>query len=114
MEPGWKSGTRPTITGSELAYLSPLAGRGRSRSAALFTSPRRGEVGWHRRCHPGEGLFARIRTRGERPSPAAHLAMRVDLSPSGRGEGRRLMSGTLEVTALRKQFAIGRPAVDGV
>ncbi|MDX6611268.1 MAG: multiple sugar transport system ATP-binding protein [Blastocatellia bacterium] len=41
--------------------------------------------------------------------------MRVDLSPhAGRGERRHLMSGTLEVTDLHKQFSVGRPAVDGV
>src|SRR4051812_17792931 len=36
------------------------------------------------------------------------------LSPAGGGGGRHLMSGTLEVTDLHKQFAIGRPAVSGV
>jgi len=40
--------------------------------------------------------------------------MRSGLSPAGRGERSQLMSGTLEVSDLRKQFAIGRPAVDGV
>src|SRR4051794_20462718 len=37
-----------------------------------------------------------------------------DLSPSGGGKGRRLMSRTLEVTDLHKQFSVGRPAVAGV
>src|SRR3954452_12097598 len=40
------------------------------------------------RCNPGEGL-PRVQNAPRVPSPAAHLAMRVDLSPSGRGKRRR-------------------------
>jgi hypothetical protein len=59
----------------------------------LLTSPRRGEV--------EAGAQRRLRVRGvsteldsrKGPSPAAHLTMRVDLSPAGRGE--------LSVVAIR-------------
>src|SRR5437763_74773 len=61
----------------------------------------------------GGGARHALRTR-EEPLTRMASAMPSDLSPSGRGERRRLMSATLEVSALRKQFAIGRPAVDGV
>jgi hypothetical protein len=52
----------------------------------LLASPRRGEV--------EAGARRRLRVRGfsthsysrKVPSPAAHLTMRVDLSPAGRGE----------------------------
>jgi hypothetical protein len=54
------------------------------------TSPRRGEV--------EAGAQRRLRVRGlsasqsvwKDPSPAAHLTMRVDLSPPGRGESTPL------------------------
>ena len=49
--------------------------------APYAPSPRLRGEGW------GEGDSPRIRIRGESPSPAAHLSMRVGLSPqAGRGE----------------------------
>src|SRR5437764_5724730 len=44
------------------------------------------------------------------------IGTRSSVTASDRGVHKigEIMTATLEVTALRKQFAIGRPAVDGV
>src|SRR5881398_1018659 len=49
-------------------------------------------------------------------APGSPIGTRLTVTASDRGVRKvgEIMTATLEVTSLRKQFAIGRPAVDGV
>src|SRR5213082_4178334 len=49
-------------------------------------------------------------------APGSPIGTRSSVTASDRGVHKigEIMTATLEVTELRKQFAIGRPAIDGV
>src|SRR5580698_9881438 len=46
--------------------------------------------------------------------PGSPIGTRPSVTASDIGRGSRIMTAALNVSDLRKQFAIGRPAVDGV
>src|ERR1700733_2159410 len=46
--------------------------------------------------------------------PGSPIGTRPSAIASDRERESNIMTGTLEVTDLRKQFSVGRPAIDGV
>src|ERR1700738_2740307 len=46
--------------------------------------------------------------------PGSRIGTRLTGTASDRNRGSTLMTATLDVTDLRKQFSVGRPAIDGV
>src|ERR1700712_3012200 len=46
--------------------------------------------------------------------PGSRIGTRLSGTASDRNHGNTLMTATLDVSELRKQFSVGRPAIDGV